>query len=861
MSLPTNNLRDILRKLVSHPDAFRPADAHVALNEIMNGTATPAQTAAFLVACSLQHKNAHPEILAAFGKVMREHALKIVFEPELAAQVTDIVGTGGDGHNTFNVSTTAAIVAAGAGVKMAKHGNRASSSSSGSADILEACGCKLINVTPEFVPKYLSQHNFCFLFAQMYHPSMKNVASVRKEVGIPTVFNILGPLSNPAKPRRCVVGVHSHHIGEVMVNALKLTGVQRAMVVCGTEGLDEISCAGETHVWDLKEDGTISYYTVHPARDFGLMTHPLSTVIGGEPAQNVVTLQKVLANELPDNDPILDYVLLNTAAVLVVAGKASDFRQGVSLARDSIRQGKAKEALENFTRMSEMTVPFLAGTTHSLRTENEVLSLHIRDREAMLRSAKTDIDVRLKTSLQVLTDWVHHCKDLVLKEDGKETSGVETDDPMSGGVLQSLDHLETMMAQVFSTSWIAKQEPESPIASDSNASTSQPGLFEHVSDSRDQVQVSKPCPFARYGLTLTLEYLANGRATRYMPTTKSYAILNTSRQISTDASECTYETIELLEYLQFAKETAIDAGKIIKQALDNRYSGKAEAFVLEKYDNPADLVTETDQAVEKFIKHAIETRYPAHKFIGEETFAAGAKTEYTSDPTWIVDPVDGTTNFVHGFPYVAVSIGLTVNKVPVVGVVYNPLLNELYTAAKGHGAFLNESVRLPLCHPHPSLPLKSLSDCLIATEMGADRRSEILSAKIDAIHNFSSQPGQEGKRSYVSQAKAGGAHSVRSTGSAALNMCCVAKGIIDVYWEIGCWEWDVVAAMVIVQEAGGLCLHGTRPSFDPVNIFGRKYLIIRAAKPEEQRHIAESMWDLVTDIPAPRDDVPGGFTN
>ncbi|CAO3597256.1 unnamed protein product [Absidia cylindrospora] len=243
-----------------------------------------------------------------------------------------------------------------------------------------------------------------------------------------------------------------------------------------------------------------------------------------------------------------------------------------------------------------------------------------------------------------------------------------------------------------------------------------------------------------------------------------------------------------------------------------------QANILLKYDNPSDLVTETDQAVEQFIKDRLFAAYPAHRFIGEETMAAGTATEFTSEPTWIVDPIDGTTNFVHGYPFVAVSIGLTINKTPVLGVVYNPLLNELYSAAQGLGSYLNRTTALPLFQP--PLPLTNLSQCLVATEAGSDRSSGVLDKKVDAIHTLLRRIGHNNGVE---------AHSIRTTGSAALNMCLVAKGCLDVYWEVGCWEWDVTAAMVILQEAGGIVVSGHNQSDEaPANIFGRKYLAIRA---------------------------------
>ncbi|KAI9488487.1 inositol monophosphatase [Zychaea mexicana] len=306
---------------------------------------------------------------------------------------------------------------------------------------------------------------------------------------------------------------------------------------------------------------------------------------------------------------------------------------------------------------------------------------------------------------------------------------------------------------------------------------------------------------------------------------------------------------DLQEYLSFAIALAKEAGKMIKDATETRMSGTGNQFLV-KYDNPTDLVTETDQAVEKYIKKRLSEAYPEHRFIGEETMAEGVEAVFTDEPTWIVDPVDGTTNFVHGHPFVAVSIGLTIGKEPVVGVVYCPLMNELYSAAKGLGAFLNENVRLPLFQPTPP-PLGDLSECIVATEAGSDRSPEVFDKKMATIHTILKQKQNNGKQ----------AHSIRCTGSAAINLCTIAKGVVDVYWEVGCWEWDVAAAIVIVRETGGIVVSGgSNPDASPVNIFSRKYLAIRGAQDEaSQLKVAHQMWDIIPDIDAPRKAVPGGF--
>ncbi|KAG0165930.1 anthranilate phosphoribosyltransferase [Apophysomyces sp. BC1034] len=343
-------MKSILKTLVHDPEHFTPQQAERAINVIMRGEATQGQISAFLVALRLQHLDADPAIVAACAIAMRSHARLISYDEyeHIQGNVVDIVGTGGDGHDTYNVSTTASVVAAGTGAKVAKHGNRAASSKSGSADLMEAHGCLIQQVQPDQVSGILDRTNFCFLFSQTYHPAMKHVAALRKEIGIPTVFNLLGPMSNPAKPARMVVGVHSPQIGSLMANALKLTGVQEALVVCGAEKLDEISPAGETNYWRVHNSGEITTGVLHPTRDFGLPTHPLEDVKGGDCHENALTLQKLLDGELPENHPILDFVLLNASALLVVAGIATDFKEGVAKARESIRNGNAKRALETF---------------------------------------------------------------------------------------------------------------------------------------------------------------------------------------------------------------------------------------------------------------------------------------------------------------------------------------------------------------------------------------------------------------------------------------------------------------------------------------------------------------------------------
>ncbi|CAG8582881.1 7619_t:CDS:2 [Paraglomus occultum] len=323
----SSTIQSLTKKLVNNPDAFTPSDAQAAIVELMTGRATSAQIACFLSALKLLNKDAEPEIVAACAASMLEFAVKLDFSQYEGLQdsLVDVVGTGGDGMNTFNVSTTAAIVVAGAGGKVAKFGNRAASSSSGSADILESLGCKITNVAP-------SEH----------------VAQPRREMGIPTIFNLLGPLVNPARPKRVVIGVYSKSLGPLVIEALRLNQTKKAMVVHGAIGLDEVSPEGETFVWELEND-IIKEYTVTPS-DYGLPSHPISSVAGGTASENAETLSKLLLNEY--EGPVLDFVLLNAATALYVSGIAKDLKEGVKLAKESITSGNAKRALDGFRDVS-----------------------------------------------------------------------------------------------------------------------------------------------------------------------------------------------------------------------------------------------------------------------------------------------------------------------------------------------------------------------------------------------------------------------------------------------------------------------------------------------------------------------------
>ena len=217
----------------------------------------------------------------------------------------------------------------------------------GSADLLEALGCQISHIQPNHVFQALKESGFCFLFAQTYHPAMKNIGPIRKQLGFPTIFNLLGPLANPLVPDVMVVGVNSRDLGPIFIQTLKHLGVKRALVVHGSEGLDEISPATSTYVWRLENDGSISEFQLMPS-DFGLEPHALSEVVGGQPDHNAGICMQLLENQLPEGHPILDFVLMNASALLVTAGLVKDWKQGVVMARDAISSGRALKALEKF---------------------------------------------------------------------------------------------------------------------------------------------------------------------------------------------------------------------------------------------------------------------------------------------------------------------------------------------------------------------------------------------------------------------------------------------------------------------------------------------------------------------------------
>lgn len=319
-------------------------EATAAMTVIMDGEATPAQIGAFITA--LRIKGETVDEIAGFAKVMREKADRIT---PTASPIVDTCGTGGDGANTFNISTTAAFVVAGAGAAVAKHGNRSVSSKCGSADVLEALGVR-IDLDPETVRECIEQVGIGFLFAPRFHASMKHAIGPRREVGIRSVFNVLGPLTNPACAQAQVVGVYDSALTHPIAHVLSRLGVREAYVVHGLERLDEISISGETQISHLK-DGTVETFRIRP-EDAGLKTAKPEAMSGGDAQENAAIVRSVLKGE---SGPRRDVVLLNASAALVVAGIASDLAHGVTIAAEAIDSGRAYEKLEaliDFTRSS-----------------------------------------------------------------------------------------------------------------------------------------------------------------------------------------------------------------------------------------------------------------------------------------------------------------------------------------------------------------------------------------------------------------------------------------------------------------------------------------------------------------------------
>jgi len=333
-------IKDAIEAVVAGRDLTE-GQAGQAMTEIMDGTATPAQFGSFVTALRL--KGETPEEIAGMARVMRERSLHV----NATGPLVDTCGTGGDASGSFNISTTSAFVVAGAGVKVAKHGNRAMSSGSGSADVLEALGAK-IDLGPESVERCLAETGFGFMFAQRFHPSMKFAAGPRREIGIRTVFNILGPLTNPAGALSQLIGVADLAVAPKMAEVLRLLGSQRALVVHGAGGLDEITLAGDTRVWELS-GGQVREYTVTP-EELGLSRINTDTIRVDGPDESAAVLRAVLSGT---PGPARDVVLANAGAALYAADKAASLPEGVAIAARSIDKGAAGSVLEQFVELSK----------------------------------------------------------------------------------------------------------------------------------------------------------------------------------------------------------------------------------------------------------------------------------------------------------------------------------------------------------------------------------------------------------------------------------------------------------------------------------------------------------------------------
>jgi len=338
-------IKEAIQTLVSGRSLTMEEAASV-MEEIMQGETTPAQFGAFVTALRVKGETA--DEIAGFARTMRAKAIRVM----TAHPAVDVVGTGGDNSNTFNISTAAAFVAAGAGLKVAKHGNRAMSSQCGSADVLEALGIK-IDLGAEAVTKCLERVGIGFMFAPTFHPAMKYAADPRREIGIRTVFNILGPLTNPARAEYQVLGVPSEELGEKIASVLHRLGTKHSLVVHGLDGMDEISISRESLVWNVTENGVSQPYQICP-EDFGFEKASMTEVKGGTPDENAKMLRCILNGE---RGAKRDIVVMNAAAALVAGNRASDLKEGAHIAEKVIDNGQAQTKLEeliNFSRTIEV---------------------------------------------------------------------------------------------------------------------------------------------------------------------------------------------------------------------------------------------------------------------------------------------------------------------------------------------------------------------------------------------------------------------------------------------------------------------------------------------------------------------------
>lgn len=337
-------IKEAIVKIVNKADLSY-EEAYTVMNEIMSGNTTITQNAAFLAALSTKSARAETiDEIAGCAAAMRDHATKV----ETGLDVFEIVGTGGDGANSFNISTTSALVCAAGGMKVAKHGNRAASSKCGTADCLEALGVN-IQQSPAKCIELLNEVGMCFFFAQKYHTSMKYVGAIRKELGFRTVFNILGPLTNPASPKIQLLGVYDDYLVEPLAQVLINLGIKRGMVVYGQEKLDEISASAPTSICEFK-DGWFKTYVITP-EDFGFERCAKEDLLGGTPEDNALITQEILQGAPGAKRTA---VLLNAGAGLYLAGKAESMQAGIQLAGDLIDSGKAYATLQKLIKISNL---------------------------------------------------------------------------------------------------------------------------------------------------------------------------------------------------------------------------------------------------------------------------------------------------------------------------------------------------------------------------------------------------------------------------------------------------------------------------------------------------------------------------
>ncbi len=335
-------IKEAIVKIVNKEDLSYD-EAYAVMNEIMSGNTTPTQNAAFLSALSTKSARAETrDEIAGCAAAMRDHATRV----ETDMDVFEIVGTGGDNAHSFNISTTSAIVAAAGGMKVAKHGNRAASSSCGTADCLEALGVN-IEEDPDKCRELLREAGMCFFFAQKYHTSMKYVGAIRKELGFRTVFNILGPLTNPASPSMQLLGVYDEYLVEPLAQVLSSLGVKRGMVVYGMDKLDEISVSAATKICEIN-NGWYKTYMISP-EDFGFKKCSKSELKGGTPDVNAEITWNILKGE---KGAKRDAVLMNAGAALYIGGKADNMKEGIKLASEIIDSGDAEKTLEKLIEIS-----------------------------------------------------------------------------------------------------------------------------------------------------------------------------------------------------------------------------------------------------------------------------------------------------------------------------------------------------------------------------------------------------------------------------------------------------------------------------------------------------------------------------